>query len=315
MPELDIVQKPKVAGYVDPTSSHARRQAKLEAEEKELEDLIKAQKGETPEDAPEDPPEEDEVKQEEETPVEAATTEEEEDEDQLTDSEKTWKKRYGDLRRHTQKEKKALEDRIEALEKGGTNQEIQPIASDEDVATWKKKYPDVAGIVEAVAKRIADERVKAVEENFKGLAEDQEEIQIEKMRTKVRKTHKDLDAILESDEFHDWVEKKPEYMQDIVYHNPDDADSFTDILTLYKAQTDYKEPSKTEKQKQKEKEAATNVGKTSSRPKINADSTDGWFRESDIAKMSDAEYEKMEPKIDEARAKGKIINDVTAALR
>ena len=74
MPELEAVKPVRKAGYVQTGSLHDRRQAKLEQEEKELEELLAAQKAgaeATPEEDPEEETQDAEPEQEEEVKAEA----------------------------------------------------------------------------------------------------------------------------------------------------------------------------------------------------------------------------------------------------
>jgi len=89
MPELNVMESPKVAGFVDSKHSNANRR-RAEKEEKEIEELMQSRQEDT---------EEQEVVAVAEAPKEAAS---DEDKD-LTREEKTYKKRYDDLRRHQNK--------------------------------------------------------------------------------------------------------------------------------------------------------------------------------------------------------------------
>src|SRR6056297_3531524 len=82
--------------YVDSSNRQARNKAKIAQDEKELEELMKQTKGDS-----EETEEDQEVEeQEEETTQEEPQVETKEDDDKLDREEKTFKKRYGDLRRH-----------------------------------------------------------------------------------------------------------------------------------------------------------------------------------------------------------------------
>ena len=116
------VTSPKKVAFVDRKSANSNR---IEQDEKELKELL-----EEKEEAPE-------VEAQEAEPVNA--------------EEKSFKKRYGDLRRHQQKKDKDYEERIKALEQQlteSTKSEIKLPKSDEDIDAWATKYPDVAAIVE-----------------------------------------------------------------------------------------------------------------------------------------------------------------------
>ena len=141
---------PKTAGFASRGSNYSAKQARIEKEEKEIEELMKAQGG---------TPVEEEVEAEE-APVEAKeveTTEEAEAEDEkLSGEEKSFKKRYGDLRRHMSAKEKEWEARFEALE-SNTSSNVRPPKSDEDIEDWARQYPDVAAIVESIAEKNSDD--------------------------------------------------------------------------------------------------------------------------------------------------------------
>ena len=74
--------------------------------------------------------------------------------------EETFKKRYGDLRRHTQhplqqkdQEIANVKQQLETSAKG----QIRFPKTDEEIEEWSKKYPDVAKIVDTIAAKRASE--------------------------------------------------------------------------------------------------------------------------------------------------------------
>ena len=141
MPELAEVETPKTAGFVDRGYNNAKRKQRMEEEAKEIERLEAQARGETPVDAEEE--------------VEEATQEAEANtevkEETLSAEEKSFKKRYGDLRRHMQQKEKEWDEKLENLQKASTKAGIIPPKSDEDIEEWAKEYPDVAGIVKTIA--------------------------------------------------------------------------------------------------------------------------------------------------------------------
>ncbi len=74
----------------------------------------------------------------------------------LDAEEETFKKRYGDLRRHTQQ---LLQQKDEELSKVAAQLEtaakgqIRFPKTDEEIEQWSKKYPDVARIVDTIARK------------------------------------------------------------------------------------------------------------------------------------------------------------------
>ncbi len=74
----------------------------------------------------------------------------------LSAEEKTFKKRYGDLRRHAQKQKAEFEKEladIRAQLAQTAQDQIKLPKSEEEIDAWAKEYPDVAAIVETIALR------------------------------------------------------------------------------------------------------------------------------------------------------------------
>ena len=75
--------------------------------------------------------------------------------------EKTFKKRYGDLRRHAQKQKAEFEKEladIRAQLAQTAQEQIKLPKSEEEIDAWAKEYPDVAAIVETIASKKAKEQ-------------------------------------------------------------------------------------------------------------------------------------------------------------
>ena len=323
MPELENVVPQKTAGFVDMSYTQARKKARMDADEKELEALIKAQRGETDddeEDQTEEPdgegldatkvPSKSRAKQEE-ADTEGEASEDDSDEG-LDAEEKSFKKRYGDLRRHAAKKEKEFLERIEALEKArdGDPKGIRPPKSDEDIEDWASKYPDVAAIVETIATKKAQEMFSRAESRLEEFDKVQYEAQRTKAENAIRKAHADFDELRAADEFHSWAEEQPKWVQDALYENSDDPASVIRVIDLYKVDMG-KTPSD---YKKKAKDAAKAVSR-GSRTKVDADSSEGSFKESQVAKMSSKEYEANMEAIDNAIRSGKFIYDLSGGAR
>mgnify|MGYP001050175336 CR=1 FL=1 len=291
--------------FVDRDYNHARKQAKLEQEEKELAELEAQLKGETTEE--EEPQVEEEVTQEEETPVE--TPEEvEPDPEPITAEEKSFKKRYGDLRRHMQQKEKEWNDRLKALESKG--KDVVPPKSDEDLKEWANKYPDVASIVETIATKKAQEMFAKADSRFQELDEAKFEAQRVKAENDIRKAHSDFDDLRESDTFHKWVDEQPKWVQDALYENSDDAASVIRVLDLYKVDNGLTPSAKKEKAK-----AAAKATPRGTRAAVDSEENSKKFFESQVSKMSDQEFEKNMEAIVEAQRTGNFVYDVTGGAR
>lgn len=284
--------------YVDSSNRQARNKAKIAQEEKELEELMNQTQ--------EEPQEKEQVEEE----VEETPQEETQEDEKLDREEKTFKKRYGDLRRHMSEKEKEWEKRFEELKSQKEKTEVIPPKSDEDIEAWARQYPDVAGIVETIAKKKAQELFAKAEDRLKEYDEVQYETHRTKAETQIRKAHDDFDDLRASDEFHDWAEEQPKWVKDALYENADDPASVIRVIDLYKVDKGLT----TSARKAKTKDAAKTV-KTSSTPQV--DPTEGGkrIRESDVAKMSDKEFEASLEAIQKAQQTGNFIYDLSGGAR
>jgi hypothetical protein len=292
---------------INPDYSNPRRKARIEREEKELEELMKAsQKPQEPDEEEEDQ-EEPEVQEVEPKKEVKPKEETEEKEEELNSEEKTFKKRYGDLRRHSQKVEQELRNEIEKLK--NKNPEVVPPTSEEELTDWMKKYPQVASIVSTIADKKAKEMFSSAEERLAKIDELTAEANRKSAEAKILESHSDFLSIRDSDDFHNWAEEQPKWVQDALYENDDDARSVIRVLDLYKVDMGL-----TVKDKKKaQKEAASSVRGKPSEPDV--DTVNRKIRESVVAKMSDKEYEANEEKILEAMKTGNFIYDVTGGAR
>ena len=300
MPELAEVETPKTAGFVDRGYNYERKRKRIEEEEKEIARLEAAQRGESTE---EDEPKEEEA-------VEAKEADTEVEEATLSPEEKSFKKRYGDLRRHMQEKEKEWNEKFEAFEKRMKKDSIVPPKSDEDIEEWAKEYPDVAGIVETIAAKKAQEMFSKADARLKELDQAQTEAQRVKAENQIRKAHEDFDDLRASDEFHNWAEEQPKWVQDALYENADDPASVVRVIDLYKVD---KGLTKTAK-KEKAKEAASTITRRT-KTDVDVDDANDVIRESDVAKMSAKEFEARSDDINKAIRSGKFVYDVSGNAR
>lgn len=290
MPELENVEEQKTAGYM--SRSRSKYKDKIKKEEEELKQLME-QQGQTTE-------EETEEKVEEAKP-----------EVELSDEEKSFKTRYGDVRRHLAAKEKEYNAKIKELEdKLGQTEKLVPPKSDDDIAAWAEKYPDVAGIVETIADKKAKQMFDKANIQIEELNKAKEEATRSRAENEIREAHSDFDKLRDSDEFHNWVEEQPKWVQNALYENTDDAASVIRVIDLYKVDNGLTRSDT----KNKRKAAASLVDK-GSKTKVDPSEMSDKIKESDIAKMSDAEYAKNADKINEAHRSGKIIYDLSGNAR
>jgi hypothetical protein len=298
---------PKTAGYASRGSNYSAKQARIEKEEKEIEELMKAQGG---------APVEEETVESEEAPVEAEEVETKEEaeadaveDEKLSGEEKSFKKRYGDLRRHMSAKEKEWEARFAALE-SNTSSTVRPPKSDEDIEDWARQYPDVAAIVESIAEKKATEKFASAEGRLREFDEAKEEAERTKAETVIRKAHSDFDDLRAGDDFHNWVEEQPKWISDAVYENSDDPRSVIRVLDLYKVDKGMTPSDK----KAQAKDAAKTVSKRTRTP-VDATGSESLIKESTVSKMSDKQFEANYDAISEAMQSGKFVYDISGKAR
>lgn len=217
----------------------------------------------------------------------------------LDSEEQSFKKRYGDLRRFSQKredelrkEMNTLREEMAVLKREKTNLP-QVAVSDEEFEAWVAKYPDVyAKIVKTVEKqvRITNEQLekKLQEREVRELNNDRANAYRELLAL-----HPDFDEIKVTDDFVAWAETQPLWVYNALYNNDTDAHAAARAVDLYKMDR------KPKKEKKDRSDDARSVRTSSSTPDVS--STPGLkFTESSVAKMSWREYEKNEEAINEA---------------
>ena len=298
--------------------SHQRNASRVKRDEEELQALLKEagvldEESEDKEEVIEEvsdsaqlsdapvPPESD-TEQEEEPEVEAQ-------EEDLSAEEKNFKKRYGDLRRHTQDKEKEFQaklDKLEAQLQSATKNELVLPKSEDEVEAWAKKYPDVAGIVEAIADKKASERSSELDGRLKEIEALRTTAKREKAEAELLSFHPDFEQIRADDSFHSWAETQPKVVQDALYENSEDAKSVARVIDLYKSDKGIV----TKKVGSSDKAAASSV-KSKGRPSPDTDDTSKYITESQVAKMSLKEYEKRNDEIFEAQRTGKFIYDMS----
>jgi len=277
------VQPSKVAFVSRPYS----KDEKLKKDEEELEQLLDEQKQDV-------------------------STEEVEEAEPTTAEEKTFKKRYSDLRRHQQKQTEELKTEINALKsqlEQSTKKQIKLPKSDEDIDTWAKEYPDVAAIVETIAMKKAAEQSASLEQRVKALDDMQQDVSKQRAETELLQMHPDFDEIRNDDDFHTWAEEQPKWIQDALYENDNDARSASRAIDLYKA-----DRSITTK-KTNNRDAAKSVSTKGKRNKPVENESSSFLRESDVQRMTAKEYENKSDEIMEAIRQNKFVYDVSGSAR
>ena len=289
--EMVVDATPKKTAFMDKRSTHADR---IKKDEEELELLKKQAEGE---------------------PEEPVTEEKAEDEEKPKNAEeRTFKKRYGDLRRHSQEKEKQFQKQLDDLKvqlEKATKKEIKLPKTEEEIEEWAKEYPDVAGIVETIAIKKAKEQSDALELRIKEIDELNARTTKERAEVELLRIHPDFAEIRESDDFHEWADEQPKWVQDALYENSEDARSAARAIDLYKSDRNIGKKEKVNSNKEAAKAVSTKTQKTIP----DAENKNSVIRESDVQRMSADEYDKNSDTIMEAIRSGNFVYDISGSAR
>ena len=229
----------------------------------------------------------------------------------LNAEEKTFKKRYGDLRRHTQQlqeqhtnDIRKLQEQIDSL----TRKQVKLPKSDEELEEWTEKYPDVAKIVETIATKKALEAREDVEKRLKYVDELQTKVTLEKAEAELEKLHPDFAEIRADDAFHQWASEQPKWIQSALYENDNDPRAAAKAIDLYKLETKQTKP------KTNTKDAAKSIKRTSRAEEPKTQDRNVWS-ESRVKNLTAKEWDRHEEAISESVANGTFVYDLTGAAR
>lgn len=224
--------------------------------------------------------------------------------------EASFRKRYGDLRRHVQSVQSQKDEEIERLKdqlESATKQQIRFPKTDEEIEDWSRRYPEVSKIIDTIARKRANEALEIGEKKIRNLEKMESDIKRERAEGELKSLHPDFDRIRASKEFHDWVAVQPVWVQDALYKNSTDARAAARAIDLYKQDKGIR------KVKANPQAAAQNVGRSGSTAPSGAGRAK--FSESIVSKMSDAEYEKNEEAIMNAMRNGQFSYDLSGGAR
>lgn len=244
----------------------------------------------------------------------------------LSKAEQTWQKRYSDLRSHAAKKEaelaKKLADKDKLLEET-TKQQIKfpKSASMDDVMEWAQVYPDLAGVMEAIADYKASERTKGVKDQLASLDKDRKQLARERAEAQILKAHNDFLDLVDDPDFQTWVENQPiergEQVGGAIYNalyvNETDSVAAIKAIDIYKQDMAMKKKPR-RRNVEDAAEAMSTVRTPSSQIPSNLQGKRSYL-ESEIDEMDIRTYERLETDIEEARREGRITYDISGMAR
>ena len=219
---------------------------------------------------------------------------------------RVFKKRYDDLKKHYDSTINKHKDELQSLRtqlESSTKQFVPP-KSKEELEAWRKEYPDVYDMVETIAMNKATTRTAEIEDKFKNLQLQQEQIAKEKAEVELLKIHPDFNDLRKNEDFHLWAEQQDPTIQNWLYENTSNFKLAARAIDLYKMDRGLSNLTKKE-EKDVKKEAAKAISKTKKANDSDVPKKKIWTT-SEIAKLKPHEFEKFEKEIDLARLEGRI---------
>ena len=219
---------------------------------------------------------------------------------------RVFKKRYDDLKRHYDSTVNKHKDEVRTLRsqlESSTKQFVPP-KSKSELEAWRKEYPDVYDMVETIAMNKATTQTAELEDKYKNLQLQQEQIAKDKAEVELLKMHPDFSDIRSQDDFHKWAADQDPTIQGWLYENTSNAQLAARAIDLYKMDTGQSKLTKKE-EKDVKKEAAKAISKTKKATDSDVPKKKIWTT-SEIAKLKPHEFEKFEKEIDLARLEGRI---------
>jgi hypothetical protein len=212
-----------------------------------------------------------------------------------------FKKRYDDLKKHYDSTLHKHKDEVRSLRtqlESSTKQFVPPKSKDE-LEAWRKEYPDVYDMVETIAMNKATTRTAELEDKYKNLQLQQEQIAKEKAEVELLKLHPDFSEIRSKDEFHNWAANQDPTIQGWLYENTSNAKLAARAIDLYKADKGISKVNKKE-EKDVKKEAAKAISKTKKATDSDIPKKKSWTA-TEISKLKPHQFDTFEKEIELAR--------------
>jgi hypothetical protein len=234
-----------------------------------------------------------------------------EDDFEPTDpEERSFKKRYSDLRSYSSKKERELQSQIDALKKQveEVSKTSAPAsaypASEEDFQAWASQHPDIYNIVRtAILKEVGD-REKNLESRFAEIEEMKRTARKKEAEAELMQAHPDFRDIRRDPRFKEWVDDQPQSLVGPLFSEEYDVRAVSRLLDLFKRDVGI------EKRAEARRAAAPTRTRTPGATPASDTGRDYLFSESQIDKMRPHELEAKWPEIQRAMAEGKFLYDL-----
>lgn len=225
-----------------------------------------------------------------------------------------WEKRFKDQQSYSTKKMTELNDTISNLKTQIdelSKEKTKPPKTQEELEAWVAKYPEVSDMFMTLVMNQNENLRQEFQQELSEYQKEKQQLALEKAKTQLLRKQPDFDEITASEEFVEWFSKQPAVIQDTISKPSLDEDgvnaaSRTIDLFKYEVLNKGKRPDP--------KEAAGKV-KTSGSDEPVDRGDKPKFLESQVAKMTSAEFEKNQDAILKAQSEGRFVYDLTAGAR
>ena len=217
-----------------------------------------------------------------------------------------YKKRYDDLKKHYDQKLSEFKRTEQELREQAREAEPQYQApkSQEDLDRFREEYPDLYDTVETVAHMRSQQEVEALRSKLSVIEQREAEIEAREAETALKERHPDCDDIRGDDSFHEWAQEQPEQIQDWIYNNPNNVTLAVKALDLYKLETGKGQGSRKRRSNRQQTGSAADMVSTKT---TNVDTKEAKiWTESEIAKMSLDQFDRVEDEIKLALEEGRV---------
>lgn len=240
------------------------------------------------------------------------------DQEPESQEEKTYKKRYGDLRTHMnrlQDEAKRTVDALQAKVNALSRKKVELPKTEAEISAFANEFPDVFKTLVSIARKETMKSQNDLESRFETVRTLEAKLARDSAATRLSQLHPDWEELRETVEFHAWAEEQLPQIKSWLYDNPDNPELCAKAIDLYKME---KGLTKKRNKKESNDDAARQVTRHRN-PEIQESLPNKKiWKESEILKNSRSKpnwFEENESEIDKASREGRIEYDLTPQRR
>lgn len=229
--------------------------------------------------------------------------------------EKTFKKRYGDLRTHMntiqdqhRRQMAEMQAKIDALSK----KKVELPKTEAELTAFAQEYPDIFKTLVSIARKESIDTKAELESRFETVKQAELTLSRERAALRLAQLHPDWEELRESEEFHAWAKEQLPQIQEWLYENPDNPDLCAKAIDLYKME---KGLTQNGKKRGRPANAADTVVKPKHPEVADVPPQKKIWKESEIQKLARSRpnwFEENEAEIDLAMREGRIERDLSA---